>query len=99
MAALREILAEFGIEVATENLEHANRRVENFIDKLKDLAKVAAGAFAIKEIFEFAEHTAAAINVIESTATALGVSTEAVQQFGYAAAASGNNVDLVLNSL
>lgn len=97
--ALREMLAEFGIDVDTKQLDHANEKIEGFIGSLKKTAMAVAGAFAVKEVFEFAEQTAHAIHQVEATAAALGISTQATQEFGYAANAAGMETGELLNMM
>ena len=90
MAALREILAEFGIEFDKEgNLAKGDKAVDGMVDKLKDFGKAVAGAFAIDALVGFARQTIDAADAIGETAERLDVSTQSLQEWVYAAKLSG----------
>lgn len=97
--ALRELLAEFGIEVDTKKLDHANEKIEGFIEKAKKVAGTVAAAFAVKEVYEFAEGVAHTLDYIDDQAHALGISTDAVQTWGFAARAAGDDAGELLNMM
>lgn len=97
--ALRELLAEFGIEVDTKQLEHAHEKVEAFVEGVGKVAKAVGAAFAIKEVFEFAEGVAHAIHQVSATAAQLGIETDTVQEYAYAANAAGMSSEMLLNSM
>lgn len=97
--ALRELLAELGIEVDTHKLEHANEKVEGFIEGLEKVAKGVAAAFAVKEVFEFAEGVAQAIHQVSATAAQLGIEADTVQEYAFAARAAGMSSEELLNSM
>src|SRR4051812_5611416 len=96
---LRELLAVFSFGVDAHELEHGENKLEELGGKLKQFAAGVAGAFAIHEIFEFAEAQDAAMAAIERTATQLGISTEKVQQFQYAARAVEIDAGTLLNMM
>jgi hypothetical protein len=97
--ALRELLAEFGIEVNTEKLDAADKKISGFIEGVKKVGKALVAAYAVKEVYAFAEATAATIDHIDDTAAALGISADAVQQWGFAAKAAGDDADELLNMM
>jgi hypothetical protein len=98
-SALRELLASFGIEVDTSKLEAANHKVNEFTERLEKVGKAVAGAFLIKEAYEFIEGVAHAIHQVEATSAALGITTQATQEFGYAASAAGMETGELLNMM
>lgn len=97
--ALRELLASFGIEVDTSKLEEANEKINKFTERLEKVGKSVATAFLIKEAFEFIEGVAHAIHQVEATSAALGITTQATQEFGYAANAAGMETGELLNMM
>lgn len=94
---LRELLAVFGFEVDARGLEKGESALDSFFGKVKTLAAGLAGAFAVKEIGDFAEHTAKAMTAIERQATQLGISTDKVQEFQFAAKSLGLEGDQLVN--
>ncbi len=94
---LRELLAVFSFGVDTKELKHGENALEEFGEKIKNIATAIAGAFAFHEIYEFAESNVKALTEIERTATQLGISTEKVQEFTYAAKSLGLESGQLLN--
>jgi hypothetical protein len=97
--ALRELLAEFGINVDTEKLDSADKKVDGFATKLKTFGAAFLGAFAVDKVFAFAESVAATLDQVDDTAAALGISADAVQQWGFAARAAGDDAGELLNMM
>lgn len=97
--ALREILAEFGIEIDDSKLDPLQQKIQQTIESLKGFgAAVAAGAI-VKGVVGFATETAAMADRIEDSAVALGISTEAFQSLSLAAKQSGDDIADILPSL
>jgi hypothetical protein len=90
--ALREVLAHFGVDVDTEELEKANKKVDDFVDRLKSLGTALVGGEFAKEIFEFGKSIAEQGDQLEKGAIRLGLSTDALQALGYAAVQSGSDI-------
>jgi hypothetical protein len=87
--ALREILAVFGFDIDVKELEKGENKLGEFFEKVKGIGEGIAAAFAVDQLFEFVEAQARAITAIEHMAAQVGISTEAVQAWQYAAKASG----------
>ncbi len=96
---LRELLAVFSFGVDTHELKEGENKLEEFFGTLKKLAVGIAGAFAVKEVYEFAEANVKAMSEIERTAVQLGISTDKVQAFQFAAKSLGLEADQLLNSM
>jgi hypothetical protein len=94
---LRELLAIFSFGVDTEELKEGENKLEEFLGKLQKVAAGVAAAFAAKEIYEFAEGQVRLMTQIEHTASALGISTEKVQEFQFAAKSMGMESEQLLN--
>lgn len=96
---IRELLASFGFEVDASGLEEGENRLEEFGHKLKNIAAGIAGAFAVHELFEFAEGQTKAMHAVERTSAMLGISTDKVQEFQFAAKALGEDSETLLNMM
>lgn len=90
--ALREILAHFGVDVDTEELEQANKSIDGFIEKIKSVGTALVGGEFAKQIFEFGAHIAEQGDQLEKASIRLGISTDSLQALGYAAVQSGSDV-------
>lgn len=97
--ALRELLAEFGIQVDDKQLNRANEKLDSFVDRVQKVGGAVLGAFAVRQIYQFAEGVAHTIDQIDDTATALGISAEAVQTWGFMADAAGDSGEELLNMM
>lgn len=87
--ALREIIASFGTEFDGKALEKGDSAVNGMIGTLKKFLPAVAEAFAVKEIGEFAFGLAEQAEQLELNARAIGISTDALQKWDYAANLSG----------
>lgn len=96
---LRELLAVFGFGVDTKELDEGENRLEGFLDGVKRIGAAVAGAFVAKEIYEFAEANVHAMTAIERSAARLGVSTERVQEFQFAAESMGQSSEALLDKM
>jgi hypothetical protein len=85
VGALREILAVFDIQVPTEALEHGEKKIEGFKDKLLAITGVVAEAFAIEKVREFVQEQVEVTTALERESQVLGITTEALEVFRYAA--------------
>jgi len=99
MSALRELIATFFVEADTHELEKADEKVESFVGKLKEVAEVLAGAFAVEKIHEFVESQVAVATGLERTSIRLGTTTTELQALNLAAAESGVGADALANSM
>jgi len=98
MSALRELLAHFGVEVDTKQVEHAHEGIEGLIGKLQKLAGVLAGAFVAKEAFEFVHALTEQAEALEQQAEAFGLSTTEMQQWQGAANIAGVKTEYLDNA-
>lgn len=83
--ALREILAQFAIEFDSKELEKGDGLVDGMVDKLKDFGKIVAGAFAVDAIVGFGRQLIDQADQVGLIAQRLDVSTQALQEWQYAA--------------
>jgi hypothetical protein len=93
VAALREILASFGIEVDTKELEKGDSLVDDFKGKLLDFGKAVAGAFAVTEIVRFGKELINQADELRETAIALGLPAQQLQALEHAASLAGLEMD------
>lgn len=96
---LRELLAVFGFGVDTKELEKGEDRLGEFLEKVKHFAEGVAAAFAVDQIYEFAESQAHAMNAIERTGAQLGITTDRVQEFQFAARSLGLEAETLVNMM
>lgn len=87
--ALREILAKFGVEVDDKPLNRLDGKIGNVFDKLEKLGAALAGGAVGMALKGFIVDQVELGSRINDTATRLGVGTDALQEFEYAAQLSG----------
>jgi len=95
--ALRELLAVFGFSVDESGLKKGEQSLENLKQKLQQFAEAALAAFAIEGIRRFVEAQTQAMKSIELTSARLGISTDKVQEFKFAAESMGLESETLLN--
>lgn len=83
MNALREILARFGIEVDTKQLEVGNKQVDNFADKLRGFRDIIAGAFVVSSMGAFIKSTFEEGNHLYTLSRRAGMAVESYQALEY----------------
>jgi hypothetical protein len=93
LAALREVVAAFGIEFDSKQLEKGDGLVDSMVDKLAGFGKIVAGAFAIGAVANFTSALFAEADALAKQAGALGVSTEELQGWQHAAKLSGSSAE------
>jgi hypothetical protein len=98
-SALREILARFGVEFDSKELDKGHSKVESAIGKLKELGEVAIGAFATEKVIEFGKELLESAEQAKVTAIALGLTTDEIQGLDHAATQSGVGVDELHSAL
>lgn len=84
MAALRELLATFGIEVDDKQLHQANRSLEGFIHGLKGVATATAAYFIGEGVAEIVKGSIEAGSHVKDMSERIGVSTKALQEWTFA---------------
>jgi hypothetical protein len=85
MAALREILIEFGVQFDTQPIEEGEKKVGNLTGSLKDLGAALAAAFAIDKIKDFVLGAVEAGDALGDQAARLNISTQALEEWTYQA--------------
>ena len=96
--ALREVLAVFGIRVEDDELKRSTDRMEQWQAKLTSASRVAAGA-AAAAFGLLAKSQIETARAAQLNADRLGVSTDAIQEFGYAANAAGRDADDIIDAM
>jgi hypothetical protein len=99
MSALRELIAAFGIDVDDKKLEAADKKLDGFIGKLEHVGTMLVGGTVAIGLFEFAKGLAETADVLDKSSIRLGVSTDAIQELGYAAKQSGSGVEDLTTAL
>lgn len=91
--ALREILARFGVSFDAKELEKGSKAVDGVAAKLGKLATIAASALAgsaiVKGTADFVNAIAEQADQLGDLSERLGISTDALQEWGFAAQMSG----------
>ena len=87
--ALRELLASFGVQVDTKPLDAANVKVDSLASSLSGLAGKLAGVFAVRAIAGFVGDTIESTAKLNDMSQQLGISTQDLQRFQYAAGLKG----------
>lgn len=93
MAALREVLAHFGVTLDAAPLEKGDKLVDGFKEKLLGMGKVLAGAFAVTQIVSFGREVLNQADVLAKQSSALGVSAAELQGWQHAAQLSGSSAE------
>jgi hypothetical protein len=89
MSALRSLLAIFDTKVNAAPLEHLNGKLEETKGLVEKVGGVLAGLFIGHEVKEFISHQIEAGDALVDLSDKLGVGTEELQQFQYAASIFG----------
>lgn len=97
--ALRELIAHLGVEVDTEKLDQFEDRLEGAKHKLFELGKVLLEVFGFHEIKEFVEGQIEVAARLDDVSERLGISTEALQKFQFAARLGGVESEEAAHSL
>lgn len=87
--ALREVLARFGFEIDDSKLKGADSKVNEFTDKLKDLAKVVGAGYLISKIGDFVDNLRGTASELRNTSQRLGMSVQDWQRWKFAAELAG----------
>jgi TP901 family phage tail tape measure protein len=85
MAALRELLVSFGIEVNTKPLEEANAKTNGLVDKISKVAGAVAAAFALDKVSDFVLGMVSAADAVGDQAARLNLSSKELEQWTYQA--------------
>ena len=99
MSALRELIAFFGVEVDDKKLDHAGEKMEGLAKLAEQVGATIGLAFGLHEISEFIQGQIELAAHIGNTAEILGVATDELQEFRYAALNADVEVDAADKSL
>jgi hypothetical protein len=99
MTVLRDVLAHFGIEIDSGPLEGLDAGIGSVIGNLQRMGQVLAGGFAINQIHAFVAETVAAGDDLGDLSERLGVSTDSLETWGFAAQVSGLSAEAMSSSL
>lgn len=97
--ALRELLAHFQVEVDHRQLEVFEHGLGGVMEKLKGIAGAFAGILAAHEIKEFFLGTIEQTAHLADLSEKLGVSTEEIQKFQFAASLAGVSAESAAGAL
>lgn len=93
MSALREILARFGVEFDSKELDRGHASIEGTVHRLEQLGQVIAGSLIVEGIRRFVEGIVETGVELEHTSIKMGVTTDQLQELQYAAKQSGVGAD------
>jgi TP901 family phage tail tape measure protein len=99
MSALREVLALFSVDVDSKALNQFEGKISSVMDKVQKAGAIFVEAFAVKAISEFFNQQIEGAAHLEDTAEKLGLTTDALQRFAYAASSAGVDADSSAQSL
>lgn len=96
---LRELLAKLDIQVDGSDLEKFAGSIEGVGSKLKSFGSLLAGGLAAGAVKSFIDSQIEAGDALGDTAAKLGVSTDELQRFQFAAKATGGEVESATTAL
>jgi TP901 family phage tail tape measure protein len=99
MSALRELIAFFGVEVDDKKLDHAGEKMEGLASLAERVGSAIGIAFGLHEVSEFIQGQIEMAAHIGNTAEILGVATDELQEFRYAALNADVEADAADKSL
>jgi len=97
--ALRELLAHFEVEVEDEKLDKFEEHMEHFKHTLEKVGEVLVEVFAIRELKEFVAGSIEMGATLVDTSNRLGITTDELQKFQFAASLSGVSSEAAAHSL
>lgn len=87
--ALRELLARFGVEVDTKQLQQGDASVNSFAEKLSGLGQALTGGLVMGGLMSFTQGLIGAGDYLDKASLRLGISTDELQAWNFAAERSG----------
>lgn len=102
MAALREVLAHFGVSFDDAALKKGSTAIEGLIGKVTEFGAALGGGLAIAGMFHFIHGLTEEADALAKQADAMGLSLAEMQEWNYAAMMQGVNAETlsgVLNKL
>lgn len=99
MAVVTELVAAFGFDIKDEDIKKIGRVEEKIKSFTEAIQKIGQGFTGGKDFLDFFGGALSRGQDIENTARAIGMSTDALQEWQYAAKASGVSADSVISDL
>lgn len=100
MTVLREVLARFGLQIeGAEKLRSMTSGIDGAVGALRTLGAALAGGAVVKSLTSFAMHMAEVGGELEDSSKVLGVNTQALQEWRYAAKLVGVGTEELNGSL
>lgn len=99
MAVLRDVLARFGIDVDTAPLKNAEKGIGDVIGKLRNMAGVLGAGVGISQLVGFVNTSADLADELNDVSARLGITTQGLQQWQYAAKLSGIETESLRGAL
>ncbi|HVJ27430.1 MAG TPA: hypothetical protein VM493_07790 [Vicinamibacterales bacterium] len=97
--ALRELLARFSVSFDDKELKKGDKAVDGLADKLASLGKLLVAGAVVQGVTSFVTELANQANALKDHAASLGISTDQLQQWQYAASLSGSDAETLTASL
>lgn len=97
--ALKELLLSFGVEVDDKTLTGFQGKLEGIMSGIKKLGGVIAGGAAVKGLANFITSQIDAADALNDTSARLGVNTDDLQRYAYAAKRAGVEQEAAAASL
>lgn len=97
--ALREMLVSFGVHVDTKELEHFEHGLGGLLEKVKHVGHAVLGFLAVHEVEEFFLKTVESAAHVVDLSEKLGVATDELQKFQFAARLSGIDTETAAQAL
>jgi hypothetical protein len=89
MPALREVFAVFGVQFDSRQMLAGAKNVDALAKRLGDFSRVVMGGYVAKSIVQFVTRSADMARTVGRSARAVDMSTDAWQEWSYAALQSG----------
>jgi hypothetical protein len=89
MAALREVLAKFGVQFDSREIDKGNKSIETGISKLKAFGAALAASALVGGLVALTKGVADQVDQLAKQSIALGVSAQSLQELRHAANLSG----------
>jgi hypothetical protein len=98
VSALREILAVFGVEFDTKQLDKGGVTIDGMVGKLKGFGQAVAAAFAVGVLKSWVDEVVNEATALDDTSRAIGVNAQELQKWQFAAQLSGVGAELLNSS-
>ena len=99
MAALREIFATFGVKFDDKELKKGSKEISGVTSKLRELGGMLGAGLVVQQVGSFINATVQAGTELGRLGQRIGISTDDLQRWQHAAAASGASAEDVTEVL